>query len=107
MKQPSADEKFICRYCGDEFEYMMDRDYHLKTHPVHYENMYIAMMKDKDIALQEQQKQHQKELTDQKTKIREWAKKTFTPENMEDKFGITVTKYECKNLLKEFEEAKL
>ena len=41
---------------------------------------------------------------DQKAKIREWAKKTFTPENMEDKFGITVTKYECENLLKEFEE---
>ena len=43
---------------------------------------------------------------DQKAKIREWAKKTFTPENIEDKFGITVTKYECENLLKEFEELK-
>jgi len=80
-------------------------DYHYQGNKSELIEKMLMMNKMKFVTLSMHKITLATELADQKAKIREWAKKTFTPENMEDKFGITVTKYECENLLKEFEEA--
>jgi len=63
-----------------------------------------------DESIKELEKQHQQELKDQKDKMIQIVNEIITIDNMEDKFGITITRYECYSLLKwflkEFEELK-
>ena len=74
MKTPvekGIEKPFICRYCGKEFKYMMDRDYHLKTHPSHFEKMYRAMLKDKENALRITHKETKKKYEEEIKKLKQ------------------------------------
>jgi len=45
-------KKFICKYCGEQFDLMMSRDFHLKTHPAYFEWMVRELIKAKEVEKQ-------------------------------------------------------